>query len=89
MSGANDSAKSGEARPGSDRTRAYGGRVVTRRPSAFRQSDLTRAVKAVIAAGLHVVSIKVSAQGDIEVLTDDERAQDSATQGGNEWDAIS
>jgi hypothetical protein len=62
---------------------------VTRRPSAFRQSDLTRAVKAVVAAGLHVVGVKVSAQGDIEVVTGDGRAQDSVAQGGmNEWDRI-
>jgi hypothetical protein len=62
---------------------------VTRRPSAFRQSDLTRAVKAVIAAGLHVAGVKVSAQGDIEVVTGDGRAQDSVAQRGmNEWDRI-
>jgi len=60
---------------------------VTRRPSAFRQSDLTRAVKAVIAAGLHVAGVKVSAHGDIEVLTDD-AMQDPPTQGENEWDRL-
>jgi hypothetical protein len=59
-----------------------------RRPSAFRQSDMTRAVKAVIAAGLHVAGVKVSAQGDIEVVTGDDRAQDSPTQEVNEWDRI-
>jgi hypothetical protein len=62
---------------------------MTPRPSAFRQSDLTRAVKAVIAAGLHVAGVKVSAQGDIEVVTGDGRAQDSVAQGGmNEWDRV-
>ena len=63
---------------------------MSRRPSAFRQSDLTRAVKAVIAAGLHVAGVKVSAQGDIEVVTGDERVQDSTwpPQEGNEWDRI-
>jgi hypothetical protein len=49
---------------------------MTRRPSAFRQSDLTKAVKAVIAAGLHVAGVKVSTQGDIEVVTDDEKAHE-------------
>jgi hypothetical protein len=58
------------------------------RPPIFRQRDLTRAVKAVIAAGLHVSGVKVTAQGDIEVVTGDERMQDSPTQGGNEWDHI-
>jgi len=61
---------------------------MTRRPSAFRQSDLTRAVRAVVAAGLRVARVKVSAQGDIEVVTDDERMQDSPPQGGNEWDRL-
>jgi hypothetical protein len=61
---------------------------MSRRPSTFRQRDLTRAVKAVIAAGLPVAGVKVSAQGDIEVVTGDERMQDSPTQGGNEWDSI-
>jgi len=61
---------------------------MSRRPSAFRQSDLTRAVKAVIAAGLHVVGVKVTAYGDIEVVTGDERAQDSPPQGENEWDCL-
>ena len=61
---------------------------MTRRPSAFRQSDLTRAVKAVIAAGLHVAGVKVGAHGDIEVLTDDAKVQDPPTQGENEWDRL-
>jgi len=49
---------------------------------------LTRAVKAVVAAGLRVAAVKVSAQGDIEVVTGDERVHDSPPQGGNEWDGI-
>ena len=61
---------------------------MTRRPASFRQRDLTRAVKAVIAAGLHVAGVKVSAQGDIEVVTGDGRAQDSPTQEVNEWDRL-
>jgi len=39
---------------------------MTRRPSTFRQSDLTRGVRAVIAAGLRVVGVKVGADGKIE-----------------------
>jgi hypothetical protein len=61
---------------------------MSRRPSSFRQRDLTRAVKAVVAAGLRVAGVKVSAQGDIEVVTGDEGVQDSPAQGGNEWDRI-
>jgi hypothetical protein len=53
-----------------------GDNKASRAPSAFRQRDVTRAVKAVIAAGLHVAGVKVSAQGDIEVLTNDAKVQD-------------
>ncbi|HMF25573.1 MAG TPA: hypothetical protein VKG24_26080 [Pseudolabrys sp.] len=61
---------------------------MTRPPSAFRQSDLTKAVKAVIAAGLHVAGVKVNAQGDIEVVTGEEKTQGPSTAGENEWDRI-
>src|SRR5262249_14164855 len=55
------------------------GPVVRQRgPTAMsRRPSLTRSVKAVIAAGLRVVDVKVSARGDIEIVTADERAQDS------------
>jgi hypothetical protein len=57
-----------------------------RRPSAFRQGDVTKTVKAVIAAGLRVVGVKVGADGKIEVVT----AGDGENQppGGNEWDRV-
>ena len=55
-----------------------------RRPSAFRQGDLTKAVKAVVAAGLRVAGVKVSARGEIEVLTGNEQAEPETTI--NEWD---
>jgi hypothetical protein len=56
---------------------------MSRRQAAFRQSDVTKAVKAVIASGLRVAGVKVNARGDIEVLTGDEAKQNNTV---NEWD---
>jgi hypothetical protein len=40
---------------------------VTARAAAFRQSDLTRAIRAAQAAGLTVTRAKVAADGEIEM----------------------
>jgi glucose/arabinose dehydrogenase len=53
-----------------------------RRPSAFRQGDVTKTVKAVVAAGLRVVGVKVGADGKIEIVTDEDKRSVPA----NEWD---
>jgi hypothetical protein len=57
----------------------------SRRPSAFRQADVTKTVKAVIAAGLRVVGVKVGGDGKIEVVTAGENTAAPGT-GSNEWD---
>jgi hypothetical protein len=65
---------------------------MARAPSAFRQSDLTKVLKAFLAAGLRVTGGKFNPQtGQIEVVTEAERAQASAstqTKSENEWDRV-
>jgi hypothetical protein len=62
-----------------------------RQPSAFRQADVTKTVKAVVAAGLRVVGVKVGADGKIEVVTatgENSPVSVENSTGGNEWDRI-
>jgi hypothetical protein len=43
---------------------------VSRAPSAFRQRDVTRAIRGVVASGLAVAGVKIDPQtGKIEVVT--------------------
>jgi hypothetical protein len=42
---------------------------MSRVPSTFRQADVTRAVKAVIAAGVDIARIEIDAAGKIVIVT--------------------
>jgi hypothetical protein len=63
---------------------------VARAPSKFRQGDITRAVKAVVAAGVEVREVLVDAAGQIRVVVGKpENVPDGhATEETNEWDTV-
>jgi hypothetical protein len=59
---------------------------MARAPSTFRQKDLTKAVKAVVAAGLRVASAKVNLKtGEIEVKMEPDDPQANHPK-ANPWD---
>jgi hypothetical protein len=56
-----------------------------RAPSAFKQRDLTKAVKAVVAAGVDIARVEIDNTGKIVII--------ALTDGGkpatvNEWDTV-
>jgi hypothetical protein len=63
---------------------------MSRAPSAFRQRDVARLIRAATAAGLKVSGVRVDKSGAIEVVTGEPPAQDPYRDrdGANEWDKI-
>jgi hypothetical protein len=58
---------------------------MTRRPSAFRQSDLTRAVKSVTAAGVGIARVEIDKAGKIIIITG-ETTDQAGQASGNDLD---
>ena len=61
---------------------------MARAPSTFRQQDVTRAVKAVSAAGVHIARIEIDKTGKIVIITPNTPDQPGKMMEANEWDRI-
>jgi len=62
---------------------------MSRGQQTFKQSDVTRALKATVKAGIAVERVEIDKDGKIVVVTG--RPEDAATgdkSGKNEWDAV-
>jgi hypothetical protein len=57
-------------------------------PSTFRQQDVTRAVKAVAAAGVHIARVEIDKTGKITIISIEADGQPGKATGGNEWDRV-
>jgi hypothetical protein len=57
-----------------------------RRPCTFKQSDVTKAVRAVVAAGVEVARVEVDKDGRIVVVAGKPAPDES--RGDSEWDRI-
>jgi hypothetical protein len=58
---------------------------VARAPSTFRQQDVTRAVRAVTAAGVHIARVEIDKAGKITIITVEQPSEATET---NEWDRV-
>jgi hypothetical protein len=64
---------------------------MTRAPSTFRQQDVTRAVKAVAAAGVDIARVEIDSAGKIVIVTgkalEPTSTQDELDRELQEWEA--
>jgi hypothetical protein len=60
-----------------------------RPPLTFRQADVTRAVKAVVAAGVDIARVEVDRAGTIRIITVKAEPNGKASEEVNEWDSTS
>jgi hypothetical protein len=61
---------------------------MARAPSTFRQQDVTRAVKAVAAAGVHIARVEIDKAGKIVIITADATDRAGEVTEANEWDRV-
>ena len=60
---------------------------MTRALSTFRQRDVTKAVKAVAAAGVDIGRVEIDSTGKITIIAGS-ASQPEQGRGANEWDRI-
>jgi hypothetical protein len=60
---------------------------MARAPSTFRQQDVTKAVKAVAAAGVHITRIEIDKMGKIVIITGGPTEPGDIAE-ANEWDRV-
>jgi hypothetical protein len=64
---------------------------MSRAPSTFRQNDVTRAVKAAVAAGVEIAQVEIGKDGKIIIVTGKPKSCteiSDAAKSGNEWDSV-
>ena len=61
---------------------------MARAPCTFRQADVTRAVKAVAAAGVHIARVEIDRAGKIVIIAAEATEQSGDTTEANEWDRV-
>jgi hypothetical protein len=61
---------------------------MSRAPSTFRQQDVTRAVKAVAAAGVGIARVEIDKAGKITIIALGAEPRGEGREEGNEWDRI-
>jgi hypothetical protein len=61
---------------------------MTRAPSTFRQQDVTRAVKAVAAAGVGIARVEIDKTGKISIIALGAGSHGALAPRGNEWDTV-